>query len=253
MRFPRNGRRRGGRWLTAVLARWLGVGAVPAWCRRAWAWPRRRVRVVGACLPGALERRAPSSGPSGRSMRWMSGGGSSLPPDCSAAPAGARDRDRSLRLARPGRAAATVLVVGLLLLGAAPAEAQTVTFVGNITKGSDDSAETNGNDHAQLFHTGTHARGYTLTSVIVDSEDAEGDDFDVEICEEDGSADEFPSSTCTALTAPSSFTAGLVTFTHAGIALSANTNYCGGDQAARHRERDARLHHRRRRRCFVFG
>ena len=59
MRFPRNGRRRGGRWLTAVLARWLGVGAVPAWCRRAWAWPRRRVRVVGACLPGALERRAP--------------------------------------------------------------------------------------------------------------------------------------------------------------------------------------------------
>ena len=143
----------------------------------------------------------------------------------SAAPAGARDRDRSRRPARPGRAAATVLVVGLLLLGAAPAEAQTVTFVGNITKGSDDSAETNGNDHAQLFHTGTHARGYTLTSVIVDSEDAEGDDFDVEICEEDGSADEFPSSTCTALTAPSSFTAGLVTFTHAGIALSANTNY----------------------------
>ena len=63
---------------------------------------------------------------------------------------------------------------------------------------ADDSANTSGNDHAQLFHTG----GHTLTGVHVNSEDAEGDDFDVEICEEDGSADEFPSSTCTALTAP---------------------------------------------------
>ena len=47
----------------------------------------------------------------------------------SAAPAGARDRDRSRRHARPGRLAATVLVVGLLLLGAAAAEAQTAPTV----------------------------------------------------------------------------------------------------------------------------
>ncbi len=232
MRFPRNGRRRGGRWLTAVLARWLGVGAVPAWCRRAWAWPRRRVRVVGACLPGALERRArraPSSGPSGRSMRWMSGGGSSLPSDCSAAPAGARDRDRSRRPARPGRAAATVLVLGLALLGAAPAEAQTPrVLVSNQAQMADDSASTSGNDHAQLFHTGGNTAGYILTSMHVSSEDAEGDDFDVEICEEDGTANEFPSTTasdCTALTAPASFAAGLLFFDHTGLALSANTNY----------------------------
>ncbi len=232
MRFPRNGRRRGGRWLTAVLARWLGVGAVPAWCRRAWAWPRRRVRVVGACLPGALERRArraPSSGPSGRSMRWMSGGGSSLPPDCSASPAGARDRDRSLRHARPGRAAATVLVVGLMLLGAAAAEAQTVRIlVSNSGQVADDAANTSGNDHAQLFHTGANAAGYTLTQVVVNSEDAAGDDFDVEVCEEDGTANEFPSTTagdCTALTAPASFAAGNLHFPHAGLTLSANTNY----------------------------
>ena len=62
----------------------------------------------------------------------------------------------------------------------------------------------------------------------VNSEDNEGDDFDVEVCEEEGSADEFPSTTasdCTALTAPSDFSAGLVFFTHAGLALSANTNY----------------------------
>ena len=226
MRFPRNGRRRGGRWLTAVLARWLGVGAVPAWCRRAWAWPRRRVRVVGACLPGALERRAPSSGPSGRSMRWMSGGGSSLPPDFSAAPAAARDRDRSRRPARPGRLAATVLVVGLVLLGAAAAEAQTSRIlVSNVLQTGDESANTSGNDHAQLFRTGTHAGGYILTIVTVNSAAVEDDDFDVEVCEEDGSADEFPSTTCTALTAPSDFSTNFMEFTHAGLALSANTNY----------------------------
>ena len=229
MRFPRNGRRRGGRWLTAVLARWLGAGAVPAWCRRAWAWPRRRVRVVGACLPGALERRArraPSSGPSGRSMRWMSGGGSSLPPDFSAAPARARDRDRSLRPARPGRAAAAVLVLGLLLLGAAAAEAQTVRIlVSNQAQGPDDAANTSGNDHAQLFSTGANAAGYTLTQVVVHSEDSAGDDFDVEVCEADTTANEFPTTTCTALTAPASFAAGLLHFPHAGLALSANTNY----------------------------
>ncbi len=51
---------------------------------------------------------------------------SASPPECSAAPAGARDRARSRRPARPGRAVATVLVAGLLLFGAAAAEAQTV-------------------------------------------------------------------------------------------------------------------------------
>ena len=151
---------------------------------------------------------------------------STSPPDCSAAPAGARDRDRSRRPARPGRPAATVLVVGLLLLGAAAAEAQTSRIlVSNTVVADDDNANTSGNDHAQLFHTGGHTDGYILTDVLVNSEDTEGDDFDVEICEEDGSADELPSSTCTALTAPSSFTAGFVHFMHAGLALSANTNY----------------------------
>ena len=117
--------------------------------------------------------------------------------------------------------------MGLVLLGAAAAEAQTERIlVSNAFQSADDSANTSGNDHAQLFHTGAHAAGYTLTSVIVNSDDAEDDDFDVEICEEDGSADEFPSSTCTALTAPDSFVGiGNVPFEHAGLALSANTNY----------------------------
>ena len=113
-----------------------------------------------------------------------------------------------------------------MLLGAAAAEAQTERIlVSNSAQSADDSADTSGNDHAQLFHTGAHAAGYTLTTVVVNSEDNEGDDFDVEVCEEDGSADEFPSSTCTALTAPASFTAGNLFFDHTGLALSANTNY----------------------------
>ena len=143
----------------------------------------------------------------------------------SAAPAGARDRDRSRRPARPGRAAATVLVVGLALLGAAPAEAQTSRIlVSNVSQAADDSANTSGNDHAQLFHTGDHTTGYTLTSVIVVSEDAEGDAFDVDICTADTTANEFPTSTCTALDAPMSFAAGNLEFTES-LTLSANTNY----------------------------
>ena len=119
--------------------------------------------------------------------------------------------------------------MGLVLLGAAAAEAQTERIlVSNTAVGNDDTANTSGNDHAQLFHTGGHTGGYTLTKVRVNSADVEDDDFDVEVCEEDGSTDEFPSTTasdCTALTAPSDFSAGLVIFTHAGLALSANTNY----------------------------
>ena len=81
-----------------------------------------------------------------------------------------------------------------------------------------------GNDHAQLFHTGDHTDGYTLTSVTVVSEDAEGDAFDVDICTADTTANEFPTSTCTALDAPMSFAAGNLELTES-LALSANTNY----------------------------
>ena len=116
--------------------------------------------------------------------------------------------------------------MGLVLLGAAAAEAQTSRIlVSNVLQTGDESANTSGNDHAQLFRTGTHAGGYILTIVTVNSAAVEDDDFDVEVCEEDGSADEFPSTTCTALTAPSDFSTNFMEFTHAGLALSANTNY----------------------------
>ena len=115
--------------------------------------------------------------------------------------------------------------MGLVLLGAAAAEAQTERIlVSNTVVGNDDTANTSGNDHAQLFHTGGHTDGYLLTGVLVNSEDTEGDDFDVDICTADTTANEFPTTACTALDAPSSFTAGFVHFTES-ILLSANTNY----------------------------
>ena len=115
--------------------------------------------------------------------------------------------------------------MGLLLLGADAAEAQTARIlVSNVEQTGDDSAETLSNDHAQLFHTAGATNGYVLTSVIVVSEDAEADDFNIEICEADNTT-EFPTSTCTELARPGSFAAGSLEFTHTGIHLNANDNY----------------------------
>ena len=124
----------------------------------------------------------------------------------------------------------TLLLIALLALGgvllwSAPTEAQTTTriLVSNVGRGADDSVSTSGNAHAQLFHTAAATHGYTLTSVIVVSEDTQGDDFDVDICEVSSSG--FPTSRCTALTRPGSFTAGNLKFTHPGLFLEANTDY----------------------------
>ena len=117
-----------------------------------------------------------------------------------------------------------LLALGGVLLWSAPAEAQTARIlVSNVGRGADDSASTGGNAHAQLFDTAGATHGYTLTSVIVVSEDTQGDDFDVDICEVSSSG--FPTSRCTALTRPGSFTAGNLKFTHPGLFLEANTNY----------------------------
>ena len=196
--------------------------AEPSRAEPSRAEPSRAEPSVGYCLSStsppefsaapAPARPSDAPSPSGRVRHTRS-----------AAPAGARDRDRARRPARPGRTA--VLVLGLLLLGAAAAEAQTTrTLVSNQGQTADDSANTSGNDHAQLFHTGANAAGYTFTGMHVSSEDTEGDAFDVEICEADTTANEFPTTTCTALTAPATFS-GNVIFTHTGLALAANTNY----------------------------
>ena len=80
-------------------------------------------------------------------------------------------------------------------------------------------------DTGQLFHTGDEANGYLLTAVVVVSADSEGDAFDVRVCPEDDTSNEYPTTDCTALTAPSAFPAGNLTFTHTGLPLAADTNY----------------------------
>ena len=132
--------------------------------------------------------------------------------------------------------ALTALLIALLALGgvllwSAPAEAQSeTTLVRNLSQGNDDDAELSGNDHAQLFHTaantGSNTGGWVVTSVIVDSEDAEGDDFDVDICLADDTTG-FPTSDCTDLKSRSDFTAGQLVFRafFTGILLNANDNY----------------------------
>ena len=77
---------------------------------------------------------------------------------------------------------------------------------------------------AQRFTTGSNSGGYTLTSVEIKSEDSQGDTFSVSVCEVDG--DGYPTSTCTALTAPGSFAAGTLVFNApASTTFSASTTY----------------------------
>ena len=132
---------------------------------------------------------------------------------------------------RAARFALLALTLGLagVLLWSTPAEAQTARIlVSNVAiTTDDDDVSLDGKDHAQLFQTGANTgatAGWTLTSLIAVSQDAEGDDFDVEICEADDTT-EFPTSTCTELTGPSSFAAGNLEFTHPGLHLNANANY----------------------------
>ena len=119
--------------------------------------------------------------------------------------------------------AALSLLAGLfgLLALLSPVAAQSVTLVSNANQGLDTSS-TNSRDRAQAFTTGAEAA--TLSSVEIISEDTEGDDVAVSLCTVDGS--NHPTSTCTALTAPSSFAAGTLVFTApANTTLAANTTY----------------------------
>ena len=121
-----------------------------------------------------------------------------------------------------GRAACGILmaVAGLLALPL-QAEAQT-TLVSNTGQTSDGSGG-DSRDRAQAFTTGANSGGYTLSSVEVISGDVDGDDAAVSVCTVTTNAG-FPTSTCTALTAPSSFAAGTLEFT-GNMTLAANTTY----------------------------
>ena len=125
---------------------------------------------------------------------------------------------RSLR--RHARAAA--LAVFAVLALALPAAAQSVTTLVSNAGQSTTSAPTGGADRAQAFTTG--AAGATLSSVEIISGDIEGDDMAVSLCTVDSSG--YPTSSCTALTAPSSFASGTLVFTDpASTTLAATTTY----------------------------
>ena len=100
------------------------------------------------------------------------------------------------------------------------AEAQT-TLVSNTGQTSDGTLG-DSRDRAQAFTTGANSGGYTLSSVEIISADVEGDDAAVSVCTVDVNG--FATSTCTALTAPSSFAAGTLEFT-GNMTLAANTTY----------------------------
>ena len=91
-------------------------------------------------------------------------------------------------------------------------------LVSNAGQGNDDNSSSS-SDRAQAF---TTSAGATLSSVEIKSEDT--DDVAVSLCTVDGS--NHPTSSCTPLTAPSSFAAGTLVFTApANTTLTANTTY----------------------------
>ena len=119
-------------------------------------------------------------------------------------------------------AGAFLAAFAVLLTLPLQAQAQTaITLVSNTGQGTT-SAPTGGADRAQAFTTG--AAGATLSSVEIISADNEGDDMAVSLCTVDSSG--YPTSSCTALTAPSSFASGTLVFTDpASTTLAATTTY----------------------------
>ena len=95
------------------------------------------------------------------------------------------------------------------------------TLVSNVGQ-LNTSTVASGRDRAQAFTTG--GADATLSSVEIISADNEGDDVAVSVCTVNSSG--HPTSSCTALTAPSSFAAGTLVFTDpASTTLTANTTY----------------------------
>ena len=128
-------------------------------------------------------------------------------------------------IARSGRRAACAALLLVAVLGTAlPAAAQSVvTFVSNAGQGRLDLYDTSFR-RAQAFTTGSNASGYTLSSAAFVSSDSQGDDAAVSLCEVNNS--NHPTSACTALSPPQSFTSGTLVFTApANTSLEADTTY----------------------------
>ena len=99
------------------------------------------------------------------------------------------------------------------------------TLVSNTAQASDSDVSYT-TDHGQAFATGYNLTGYTVTGVKIISEDPEGDDLTLQICEVDNLG--APTTTCTDLTAPDTFPAGPLTFAvpdATTLTLSSGTTY----------------------------
>ena len=114
----------------------------------------------------------------------------------------------------------------------------TRTLVSNTDQGgnSDNSFAGTG-DHGQAFTTGHNLPGYNITGVTIISEDPEGDDIALQICEV--ASNGWPTTTCTDLTSAGPFAAGPLLFnvpTGTTLTLEAHTTYMvvfkspGGEQ-----------------------
>ena len=85
-----------------------------------------------------------------------------------------------------------------------------VVLVSNTAQGSDASTTYSGNSMlGQAFTAGNNPTGYTFTSVTIISEDEQGDDLALELCELDSDGN---TPNCTVLTPPASFTSGRLFF-----------------------------------------
>ena len=139
-------------------------------------------------------------------------------------PGSGRTWPRVVPLALRALAAGVLLVFAGLLVPTGQVQAQTATtLVSNLTQGNDTvTFFSDPTDVAQQFTTGSVAGGYTLTGVDVDSESSHS--FSVSVCGVDN--DGYPTTTCTNLTSPGSFAAGVLSFTApSNTMLTANTKY----------------------------
>ena len=133
-----------------------------------------------------------------------------------------RPRENAATLLRGARVAALVLAAAALALGVAENAAAQTTLVSNFDATSGIINASLDREGAQAFTTG--ATGATVSSVEIISADAEGDEFDLSLCTT--SSNDRPTSTCTPLTAPSSFAAGTLVFTApANTTLDPTTTY----------------------------
>ena len=139
---------------------------------------------------------------------------------------------------RLGRATALLLVLAaafavLLLSGERPAQAQGTTaetLVSNIGDTNENIPFATNKKYAQLVYAGNNPWGYKVTAIDVYSRDSDGDSFTLQVCQttRSGSGILIPDENmCTALTDPSSFAMGTLTFNAptAGITMSHDRFY----------------------------